>query len=67
MHLTTDQKKKKTDGFKSICRPMAVAVSPNWKLGTKENENVEAEEVVLRIQGIICNQELPPIERPFEV
>jgi hypothetical protein len=61
--LTTKFKK---DSIKSICRPMAMAVTQNWKLGTRE-DGVEAEEVVLCIQGIICGQELPPIRKPFEV
>ena len=42
-------------------------MSQNWKLGTQVNDEVEAEEVVLRVQGIICNRDLPPIQRPFEV
>lgn len=42
------------------------STSQNWKLGTRKDGDVEAEEVVLRIQGIICNQDLPPIQ-PFKV
>jgi hypothetical protein len=38
-----------------------------WKLGVQEFEDSETEEVVLRIQGIVCNRELPPIRRPFKV
>jgi hypothetical protein len=60
-------RKFKTDSIKSICRPMAVAVSQNWKLGTREDGDEEAEEVILRVQGIICNRDLPPIQRPFQV
>ena len=63
IHLLTI--KFKTDSIKSICRPTAMAVSRNWKLGCPEKDGVE--EVVLRVQGIICNRELPPIQRPFEV
>ena len=60
-------KKKKPDSIKGICRPMMTA-SQNWKLGMVEEEGqVEAEEVVLRIQGIICNRDLPPIQRPFKM
>lgn len=63
-------RKFKTDSIKSICRPMALtttgSTSQNWKLGTRKDGDVEAEEVVLRIQGIICNQDLPPIQ-PFKV
>lgn len=44
-----------------------MAVSQNWKLSAQGDNNVEAEEVVLRVQGIICNRDLPPIQRPFEV
>jgi len=39
----------------------------SWKLGVQESEDSEIEEVVLRIQGIVCNRELPPIRRPFKV
>jgi hypothetical protein len=44
-----------------------MAVGENWKLSAQEDNDVEAEEVVLRVQGIICNRDLPPIQRPFEV
>ena len=37
------------------------------KLGFQESEDSEIEEVVLRVQGIVCNRELPPIQRPFKV
>jgi hypothetical protein len=43
-----------------------MAVSQNWKLGTQDGDE-EAEEVILRVQGIICNRDLPPIQRPFQV
>jgi len=46
---------------------MAVEGSRNWKLGTREDGVVDPEEVVLRIQGIVCNRDLPPIQRPFKV
>ena len=38
-----------------------------WKLGVRESEDSEIEEVVLRIQGVVCNRELPPIRSPFKV
>jgi hypothetical protein len=66
MHPITDQKFK-SDSIKGFCRPMSMAESKNWKFGTQEDKDVEPEEVVLRVQGIICNQDLPPIKRPFEV
>jgi hypothetical protein len=59
-------RKFKTDSIKTTCRPMSMTTSQNWKLGTRKDGDVEAEEVVLRIQGIICNQDLPPIQ-PFKV
>ena len=37
------------------------------KLGFKETEDSEIDEVILRIQGIVCNRELPPIRGPFKV
>lgn len=37
------------------------------KLGVQEFEDSEIEEVVLRIQGVVCNRELPPIRSPFKV
>ena len=37
------------------------------KLGFQESEDSEIEEVVLRVQGVVCNRELPPIRRPFKV
>jgi len=46
---------------------MALAGSQNWKFGTQKNGEEEAEEVVLRLQGIICNRELPPIQRPYQM
>lgn len=57
----------KTDGIKTICTPMAMAASQKWKLGTRKDGDEEAEEVVLRVQGIICHRNLPPIQKPFEV
>ena len=38
-----------------------------WKLGIQELEDSETEEVILRIQGIVCNRDLPPIRSPFKV
>jgi hypothetical protein len=38
-----------------------------WKLGIQESEESEIEEVVLRVQGIVCSRELPPIRSPFKV
>ena len=39
----------------------------SWKLGIQESEESENEEVILRVQGIVCNRELPPIRNPFKV
>jgi hypothetical protein len=59
--------KKKTDSIKELCRPMVAGANQCWKLGVQESEDSEIEEVVLRIQGIVSNRELPPIRRPFKV
>ena len=37
------------------------------KLGFQGSEDSEREEVVLRVQGVVCNRELPPIRQPFKV
>ncbi|KAF8148179.1 hypothetical protein B0H34DRAFT_679814 [Crassisporium funariophilum] len=65
--LRNFSKRIKTNGIKNICKPMAMTASQSWKLGAQEDGDVEPEEVVLRIQGIICNQDLPPIQRPFKI
>jgi len=39
----------------------------SWKLGTQEHEDSETEEVVLRIQGVVCNRDLPPIKKPLRM
>jgi hypothetical protein len=58
---------KKTDSIKGLCRPVATESNRCWKLGFQETEDSEIDEVVLRIQGIVCNRELPPIRAPFKV
>jgi hypothetical protein len=57
----------KTDSIKEHCRPIEMGGGRNWKLGIQEAEDSEIEEVVLRIQGIMCNRDLPPILSPFKV
>ena len=44
---------------------MEMGGSRCWKLGMQESEDSEIEEVVLRIQGVVCNRNLPPIQKPF--
>ena len=46
---------------------MEAGANRSWKLGVQESEDSEMEEVILRVQGIMCNRELPPIRRPFKV
>lgn len=46
---------------------MEIGGQGSWKLGVKESEDSEIEEVLLRIQGVVCNRELPPIRFPFKV
>ena len=38
-----------------------------WKLVRIEQNTQEHEEVVLCIQGILCDKNIPPIRRPFEM
>jgi hypothetical protein len=38
-----------------------------WKLGVQNPQDSEIEEVILRIQGVVCSRELPPIRKPFIV
>ena len=59
--------KKKADSIKALCRPMEMGGNRCWKLGIQECEDSETEEVILRIQGIVCNRELPPIRSPFKM
>jgi len=51
----------KVDGIKNVCKPMAMAGHLNWKFGIQAGQDQVPEEVVLRIQGIVCSRELPPI------
>jgi hypothetical protein len=58
---------QKTDSIKELCRPMEMGGNGSWKLGVQESEDSEIEEVLLRIQGVVCNRELPPIRFPFKM
>jgi hypothetical protein len=57
----------KVDGIKNMCKPIAMAGHLNWKFGIQAGQDDIPEEVVLRIQGIVCSRGLPPIQRPYEV
>jgi hypothetical protein len=46
---------------------MEAGGNQSWKLGVHEFEDSDIEEVVLRIQGVVCNRELPPIRSPFKL
>ena len=35
------------NSIKNICRPIAMKRSQNWKLGTQDDGDIEAEEVIL--------------------
>ena len=58
---------EKTDSIKNLCRPMEMGGNRCWRLGLQESEDSEIEEVVLRIQGVVCNRDLPPIRSPFKM
>jgi len=58
----------KVDGIKDNCKIIGVGMGAKgcWKLCAAQNtEGSELEEVVLRVQGIICKCDLPPIWKPF--
>ena len=57
----------KINGIKNACRTMTMNENRSWKLGAQEQEDSETGEVVLRIQGIVCNRDLPPIKKPFRM
>ena len=57
----------KVDGIKNVYKPMVMAGHLNWKFGIQAGQDQVPEEVVLRIQGIVCSRDLPPIQRPYEV
>jgi len=46
---------------------MEIGGNRSWKLGVQDSEESEIEEAILRVQGIVCNRELPPIRKPFKV
>jgi hypothetical protein len=48
------------------CTIESVRSPKSWKLSCTNSSN-EKEEVVLRIQGIVCDKNLPPIKQPFTV
>ena len=54
----------KVDG---MCKPMAMAGHLNWKFGIQAGQDQVPEEVILRIQGIVCSRDLLPIQKPYEV
>ena len=41
---------------------MAMAGHLNWKFGIQAGQDQVPEEVVLRIQGIVCSRDLLPIQ-----
>lgn len=51
------------DGVAKDAEPVHINRPSSWKLATAVGEEGEKEELVLRIQGIICDRNLPPIRR----
>jgi hypothetical protein len=39
----------------------------SWKLIRKDDEDGIFEEIVLRVQGILCGKSLPPIRKPVHM
>ena len=52
--------------MKNICKIHSSDGNRTWRLIREVDEN-NAEEVVLRVQGIICSKTLPPIRFPFHM
>jgi hypothetical protein len=50
-----------------FCSVVEVDKPRCWKLTKTNIDDNSQEEVVLRIQGIVCNACLPPVKRPFEM
>jgi hypothetical protein len=34
-----------------------------WRLATSTNDSAETEELVVRVQGILCERDLPPLSK----
>jgi hypothetical protein len=50
------------DGASAIAAPLFVDKHKYWKLAQPIDDTGMQEEVVLRLQGIICQKDLPPIQ-----
>jgi hypothetical protein len=59
-------KRYKDVGMKNLSQVATSDGNRTWRL-IQVIDNNNAEEVVLRIQGIICSKVLPPINHPFRV
>ncbi|EDR14700.1 uncharacterized protein LACBIDRAFT_321922 [Laccaria bicolor S238N-H82] len=55
------------NGMSDFCSVAEVDKPRCWKLTKTNIEDNSQEEVVLRIQGIVCNASLPPVKRPFKM
>lgn len=55
------------DGMSDLCSVTEVDKPRCWKLTKTNIDDNSQEEVVLRIQGIVCNASLPPVKRPFKI
>ena len=63
-YIERGQPCKQNNNIAEQVEPIKVERPHCWKLATVPNSNGEQEEMVLRLQGIICDRNLPPIERP---
>jgi hypothetical protein len=64
--LRLTQKLMQDCGMAQHCSVASIDQPKSWKL-SRTNSSNEKEEVVLRIQGIVCDKNLPPIKRPLRV
>lgn len=56
----------KNDGMKNLSQVATSDGNRTWRLIQVIDED-NAEEVVLRVQGVICSKALPPINHSFHV
>ncbi|KIJ90497.1 hypothetical protein K443DRAFT_15184 [Laccaria amethystina LaAM-08-1] len=55
------------NGMSESCSVVEVEKPRCWKLTKTNVDDNSQEEIVLRVQGVICNASLPPVKRPFKI
>ena len=47
--------------------PIYLEMSKCWKMSQPIDEDSNREEMVLRLQGILCKKDLPPLKKPIKM